>query len=72
MARLPDPPLVSDPVRSDTEYRRLFWVSAAALVFITACTFADLLPATSLALGVAICVALCAGRAQTVRRDADG
>jgi hypothetical protein len=25
MARLPDPPLVSDPVRSDDEYRRLFW-----------------------------------------------
>jgi hypothetical protein len=69
MPRLPDPPLVSDPVRSDDEYRRLFWVSVAALAFITVCTFADLLPVTSLAIAVAICVALCSGRAQKVRRN---
>jgi hypothetical protein len=68
MARLPDPPLVSAPVRSDTEYRRLFWVSVAALAFVTACTIAGLLPATSLAIAVAICLAICSGRARAVRR----
>jgi hypothetical protein len=56
-------------VRSDDDYRRLFWVSVAALAFVTACTIAGLLPVTSLALAVAICVALCSGRAQTVRRN---
>jgi hypothetical protein len=71
MPRLPDPPLVSEPVRSDDEYRRLFWVSLAALTFVAACAIAGLLPITSFALAVAICVALCAGRAQTVRRERD-
>ncbi len=71
MARLPDPPLVSEPVRSDEEYRRLFWVSAAALVFITVCAATELLPITSLAVAVAICAALCGGRAQKVRRESD-
>jgi len=71
MARLPDPPLVSEPVRSDDEYRRLFWVSVAALAFVAACTAAGLLPVTSLALAVAICAALCGGRAQTVRRQGE-
>jgi 2-methylcitrate dehydratase PrpD len=69
MARLPDPPLVSDPVRSDDEYRRLFWVSVAVLAFATACTIAGLLPVTTLAIAVAISVALCSGRAQTVRKQ---
>ena len=71
MPRLPDPPFVSEPVRSDDEYRRLFWVSVAALVFITACMLAGLLPATSLAIAVAISAGICGGRAQTVRRQAD-
>jgi Flp pilus assembly protein TadB len=68
MARLPDPPLVSEPVRSDDDYRRLFWVSVGALAFVTVCTVAGLLPVTSLAVAVAICAALCSGRAQAVRR----
>jgi len=54
MARLPDPPLVSEPVRSDDEYRRLFWVSAATLVFITVCAASDLLPITSLIRGLTV------------------
>ena len=63
--------MVSDPVRSDDEYRRLFWVSAAALTFVAVCAIAGLLPVTSVGIAVAICVALCAGRAQTVRRQAE-
>jgi len=49
-------------------HRRLFWVAAVALTFVAACAAAGLLPITSFVLAVAISVALCAGRAQTVRR----
>jgi hypothetical protein len=41
-------------------------MSVVALVFITAYTVGGLLPATSLAIAVAIGAALCSGRAQTV------
>jgi hypothetical protein len=35
--------MVAEPVRSDDEYRRLFWVSVAALTFVAACAVAGLL-----------------------------
>ena len=45
-------------------------MTAAALLFITVCTATELLPITSLVIAVAICAALCGGRAQKVRREA--
>jgi hypothetical protein len=62
--------MVSEPVRSDDEYRRLFWVSAGALAFVAVCAAAGLLPVTSFVIAIAICIAVCSGRAQAVRRRA--